>query len=445
MAGSDIKERPIVCATDFSEPAREAADVALAIARKLGTKLLLLHGQDLAGVLVSEARLVDEVANIGRERLREEAGRLGNVGVTIETKLLAGSIIDQIVGIAANANACMIVVGAVGRSPVHRLLIGSVAERVAETSSVPTLVVRPGSRLGAWLDGEHTLNVLVGYDFSEASDAALRWLNSMPDIAHSKLTVAHVNWPPQEARRVGHQGPLPLTENPEELQTSLERDVCDRVARLLPSAKVNVTIEPGWGRVEGYLFLLANSLNADLVVIGTHQRHGLSRLRFGSVSRDVLHNVTTSVAVIPPAAEQSRIVIPNLNRVLVATDFSELGNKAVPYGCAILRRGGTLKLIHILPKASAAAGAATQTPGEDLEGALLALLPAEAAQYFDIETATVQHINAAEAIAHEAERFDADAICLGSHGRTGMAKMLLGSVAAGVVNATKRPAFIVRS
>ena len=93
---------------------------------------------------------------------------------------------------------------------------------------------------------------------------------------------------------------------------------------------------------------MASQQKVDLVVVGTHRRHGLDRLRFGSVSRTVLHHANVAVAVIPPAEDRKRLPIPKLDRVLVATDFSDLGNKAVGYGCAILRRGGALKLVHIM-------------------------------------------------------------------------------------------------
>ena len=51
----------------------------------------------------------------------------------------------------------------------------------------------------------------------------------------------------------------------------------------------------------------------------------------------------------------------------------------------------------------------------------------------------------AEAIAQEAERFRADAICLASHGRTGLGKAFLGSVTEGVMTRSRRPVLIVRA
>lgn len=441
-------KRPVVCGTDFSATAVEAVDIAGAIARRSNTTLLLVHVQEFHGFAVTDPALFEQVSVKNRQELDREAERLRKLGTTVEEKLLSGSVFNELVDAAADSNARLIVVGAIGHGVARRLLVGSVAERVAETSIIPTLVIRPGSRLGSWLRGEHALKVLVGYDFSAAGDAALRWLNEMQNIGECQTSVVHVDWPPEEAQRLGYHGPLPLAENPEEIQSFLERDLSERVAMVLPPEKVTITVEPGWGRTDGYLFEMAHRQQVDLVVVGTHRRHGLDRLRFGSVSRSVLHRVSVTVAVVPPAQDQKRATVPKLDRILVATDFSDLGNKAVPYGCAVLRRGGTLKLIHVIDAPGATVAKNKPRPAKEnpkLQGQLRSLLPTDAQERFDVETEIVESNNAAEAIAQAAERFDADAICLGSHGRSGLAETLLGSVAQAVVQSSKRPVLIVRS
>jgi nucleotide-binding universal stress UspA family protein len=60
-------------------------------------------------------------------------------------------------------------------------------------------------------------------------------------------------------------------------------------------------------------------------------------------------------------------------------------------------------------------------------------------------TEIVESNNPAEAIAQAAERFNADAICLGSPGRSRLAEKLLGSVDQAVMANSKRPIFIIRS
>jgi nucleotide-binding universal stress UspA family protein len=222
----------------------------------------------------------------------------------VDEKLLLGSAFDHVVTAATKAKGRLIVVGAIGHGLARRLLAGSVAERTAETSPIPTLVVRPGGRLASWLRGEHALNILVGYDFSAASDTALDWVNQLREIGKFQATVLYTNWPPDEARRLGYEGPLPLVTNPADIQRKLEGDLKKRVATFLRSKEVTVIVEPGWGTPEGYLFEMASRQKIDLIVVGTHQRHGLGRVLLGSVSRAVLHHAKMAVAVIPPAKTQ---------------------------------------------------------------------------------------------------------------------------------------------
>jgi nucleotide-binding universal stress UspA family protein len=250
---------------------------------------------------VSDPIIIESAVLQTRCELDREVQRLRDLGTDVEGKVLAGSAFDQLVTAATNAKARLIVIGAVGHSLGRRLLVGSVAERTAESSPIPTLVVRPSGRLALWVRGENKLRVLVGYDFSAASDAALRWVNELGKIGKLETTVLHTNWPPDEARRLGYEGPLPLAANPEEIQKNLERDLKKRVARLLPKEKANAIVEPGWGTPEGYLFEMASRQKVDLIVVGTHQRRGLGRVLLGSVSRAVLHHAKVAVAVVPPA------------------------------------------------------------------------------------------------------------------------------------------------
>jgi nucleotide-binding universal stress UspA family protein len=241
-----------------------------------------------------------------RRELDSEAQRLRDLGTKVEEKFLSGSASDELVNVTIKSKARLVIVGAVGHGLPRRLLVGSVAERTAEVSPVPTLVVRPGGRLPSWIRGEHVLKILVGYDFSAASDAALVWVNQLREIGKCQSTVLYSNWPQDEARRLGYEGPLPLAANPRRIQKNLERDLEKRVAAFLPEQEVTAIVEPGWGTPEGYLFQMASRQRADLVVVGTHQRHGLGRLLLGSVSRAVLHHAKVTVAVVPPAETARR-------------------------------------------------------------------------------------------------------------------------------------------
>ena len=197
-------KRPIVCGTDFSVAAVEAVDIAAAMARKLATKLVLAHVDELRGLgfIAANPVLFETALSQKRDKLDREVTRLRKLGTDVKDELRSGSPFDELVTAAIESKGRLIVVGAVGHGLARRLLIGSVAERTAETSPVPTLVVRPGARLLSWIRGGRRLKVLVGYDFSAASDAALNWVNQLRKIGKSQTTVLYCSWPPDEARRL---------------------------------------------------------------------------------------------------------------------------------------------------------------------------------------------------------------------------------------------------
>ena len=440
------KSRPILCGIDFSAVSVEAMEVAAAMARRCGTKLVLLHVEEYSGMAEVDTRIFEDALAQAWSDLEKEAARLRALGTEVEIKLLSGSVFDELVTATVGCEGRIMVLGAVGHGLALRLLIGSVAERTAETSSIPTLVVRPGSRLGTWLRGEHSLRILVGCDFSAASDSALRWVRELQQIGPCETTVLHVDWPPDEAERLGYRGPMSLTKNPAEIQNVLERDLAEHVALHLSGDNVTVIVEPTWGYPAGHFFEVIEREKIDLVILGTHHRHAWSQLRFGSVSRSILHHAKVSVAVVPSFEDQAPRSMPKLERVLAATDFSTLGDSAIPYAASILRRGGTLKILHVVHPSGAAGKNPPRAEKENREllAQLRSLVPADARHRYAIEPEIIESDDAAEAIRQAAERFNADLICLGSHGRSGLAKTFLGSIAQGVMAGSRRPVLIVR-
>jgi nucleotide-binding universal stress UspA family protein len=297
--------QPIVCGTDFSPSSIEAADVACALAKRLNTKLVLVHVAAIRGLGPLDPVLIQSAMVDERSAMDREIARLGGCGVELESQLRSGSPYDELVTAATEVNARSIVLGAVGHGLGHRLLIGSVAERTAETSRVPTVIVRPGGNLLPWLEGKHALKVLLGYDFSPAADAALQWIGRLrKDDPSCEINVAHIYWSTEIAARFGYKEKVRFGDNPEELQGPLREEIQERVSKFMPAESVKITVQPATGSQEGSLYEISHDEQVDLIVIGTHQRAGLGRLRFGSVSRAVVHHAQVSVVVVPPPPEQ---------------------------------------------------------------------------------------------------------------------------------------------
>ena len=300
----------VICGTDFSEPAAQAAHVAAAIARRFGAKLVLLHAAEHAGVIAEPPEVGQSFITAQSEELHEAAEALRSLGTDVEEAFAFGPADKALVEMASERQARMIVTAAVGRT--RRLLMGSIAVRTAETATVPTLVVRQGRRLIQWTEGTHKLHIVMGDDFSATGESALRFIADLAKLGPCEITVAHVDWPPEERRKYNLSGPVSLTENDLEVQRALEEKLAERTRAILGRRKCAMRVVPCWGRTDGYLLSLASESGADLLVLGTHQRHGLERFRLGSVSRAVLNDALVSVAVVPvtkkPAAGNKRRV-----------------------------------------------------------------------------------------------------------------------------------------
>ena len=453
-----IETGPIICGTDFSKNALEAADVAAALATRLNTSLVLVHAyMRLIHVLIPD---VNETPSYLRQCLHLEAERLRALGAIVEENLSEGVPDDVLVRISSQRKARLLVVSSIGFHESTRWFTGSTAVRSAESSPVPTLVVRESAPFEAWARGERALKVFVGTDFGASSDAALRWVAALRELGPCEVIAGHEIWPPDEAARLGLSchpglgGDLPtlrsvLERDLPSMKSILERDLREKATRLLGSNDVSVQVDGNWGRADLPIVGMAIDSKADLLVVGTHQRTGFGWLREGSVSRGILTYAPMSVACVPtPAA--SRMDGPRTRkclRVLVAVDLEEAHGFAAPYGYSIVNPGGTVRLLHnIVPSfrlSKPAKEEHTQIVAES-EAKLRGLAPDETeARGVTTEVEVTETQDSAEAICAAAERFGADIVCIGSHTRPGFTAKVLGSVALAVLQTSRRPVLTV--
>lgn len=142
----------ILCAVDFSEPSRVAMLDACAITKRSGGRLTLLNvfeppAAALAATdMIAPAgpKLVEMVTQELERKLegwRAEAERL--VEGKVATKILPGEPAAEVVRFAREGAFDLVVVATHGRHGVKRLLLGSVAERIAREAPCSVLVARP--------------------------------------------------------------------------------------------------------------------------------------------------------------------------------------------------------------------------------------------------------------------------------------------------------------
>ena len=139
----------IVVPTDFSTCAEQAWALAQRLGGALGSELVLVHVLVEAPLwsegpfTMDRAREVFEAARTwAGERLEEWAAGARGKGLTARLALRTGAPHEEIVALATDERADLVVIGTHGRGGVNRVLLGSVADRVVRLAPCPVLTVR---------------------------------------------------------------------------------------------------------------------------------------------------------------------------------------------------------------------------------------------------------------------------------------------------------------
>ena len=456
----------IIAAVDFSSPSVNAARSAIDLARVLGDDVVLLKAIQPMSMFYPEAAMAG-APDIDQPLFRATEEALENLrlvlgkdarGVRIDKRVVFGRPHEVLCQEARQDGARLIVMGTIGRGPGGRLLVGSVAQRTVREAPCPVLVLRDGKApFTTWAEGQRPLRVVAGVDHSPATDAALALLAQWRAAAPCDVTLVHEYWPPAEYARLGLRGSRDLDRDDPEVIATLDRDLRLQLPQLGGSGQAALRIRAGWGPVGVQLAMEAEAEAADLLVLGTGQPHGLERLRTGSACLSALHASEIPLLVVPAhhaaISGPARTPIPLVRSVLVATDLSEVGNAAVPHAYSLVRRPtGRVELCHVHERPLSAPAyvmpdQASMPPQarRELELQLAGLIPAQATELGIASHATViDGGSAAEQILAAARRLGVDAIVVASHGRSGIGRALLGSVAEAVVRGSERPVYVVR-
>jgi nucleotide-binding universal stress UspA family protein len=132
--------RKILVAVDFDEPSDGALDAAFALAASAGANVCIMHAFDAAAPARDHGPRSAEAARWMLQSLATR--RTPAFGASVTTRLEEGDPRARIAEAATAAGADLVVVGTHARARTPRALLGSVAEAVVRTSSVPVLTVR---------------------------------------------------------------------------------------------------------------------------------------------------------------------------------------------------------------------------------------------------------------------------------------------------------------
>ena len=140
----------ILVATDFSEAAAHATDMAIDYAKKFGAKLVLIHAYTVdvpmaAPMMTGGYALPDgffeELAKPAKTKVDEAVSEIRECGVECEGVAIDEPAAMAIVDEAVERHADLIVMGTRGLTGLKHVALGSVADKVVRTSPCPVLTV----------------------------------------------------------------------------------------------------------------------------------------------------------------------------------------------------------------------------------------------------------------------------------------------------------------
>lgn len=185
----------------------------------------------------------------------------------------------------------MLVVGRRGAGSFSRLLIGSTSEAVANQAQVPVVVVPDG-----WHAPAAQAPVVVGLEESDDSAIAVDFAAQVAAERGVPLRLVHVwetpdmyGWDGSDVGQLDSDWDVEGVERRIELMAQQWRDK-------YPDVDIQVAVQEGHP-VYG-LLAAADSVDAQLIVVGGRSHHPLVAILLGSVTRGVLHHATRPVAVV---------------------------------------------------------------------------------------------------------------------------------------------------
>lgn len=356
-----------------------------------------------------------------------------------ETIITEGNVAEAVTEIAQNHKIDLIVMYA-KRHPYTAALFGSNAESICHSAPCPILITHPGEQALVNPDSKKAdiRKILVADNFSKYSPFSLAYALTLAKTYNSELHLLHVV---------------------EDSHTDLQ-DAAKKLKEIFPVSDINsdsvkhvVVSGKAYEKINEYI----ESHKIDLVCLATREASyspsvfsTTSSLLFGSTTDKLLRKSSCPILVVRPFTSHKQEVTSNKIKVLVATDGSTYAEEAVNYAANWLWPANTeLRVVTVIEPLSSLGPAVTHYKlASELMQASENLVAEAAKKLQKTNLPISQHVRggfAADEIINEAKEWGANLIIVGTHGRHGISRFLLGSVAEKVTNNAHCSVIVVKN
>lgn len=294
-------------------------------------------------------------------------------------------------------------------------------------------------------------NILVARDFSDLSDRALRHALDLAARTGATLhvlhaEVLHANKNQSRDRPSPTQGIDTFRQDLKETSTA-SADALDNVS-VKEIVERDVSPAPA-------LLNYASEADIDLIALGTHGRAGPSRILLGSVAEEVLRKATQPVLTMRQPDDGEHTLPPgNIDRILVPVDFSDYSREALRLANEWARLyEADIDVLHAVEEdlhpAFYVGGATSVYDVEpNLDEKVRTKLDEFVSEAISTSVPTETHVatgSPSSAIPEFVDEHPIDLVALSTHGRTGLERFFLGSVAEKVVRHVRCPVLTTKA
>jgi nucleotide-binding universal stress UspA family protein len=269
--------KPIIVGTDFSEGSYLALELAIDVANRFQSDILLIWARR-EKLLFNDEQL-DVMTNLAQDKLKmlcDKYQPLMKYG-EIRWQITNGKVSSALATTASRELASMIIIGTNGASGFEKYVIGSQAARIVQDAPCPVLTVRQGYDFHKHLD-----RIVVPIRINANSRQKVPPAASMAKIFDSEVRVL---------------GLLDMKEDASALRTYVQQSV-DYLDK--EGVRYQTEIRP-YSNYCDTVMAYCDEIKADLVVINTEQDRIISQFFLGTNAQQIVHRSQIPVLCIHPA------------------------------------------------------------------------------------------------------------------------------------------------